>query len=142
MGSDNSFITMSSLCSAFQSVKENHGCAGVDGETIEKFEADLDTNLEKLYNELLAHTYSPLPLLKILVDKGNGEARPLCIPTVRDRVAQSAVLHYIEPILDKEFEACSFAYRKGHSVREAINKIKKYYERGYHFSHSGQFVFR
>jgi len=116
----NNFSTFASLSSAFLQVKENQGCAGVDGVTIEEFENDLPKNLSMLENELRRKQYAPLPLLKILVDKGNGEARALCVPTVKDRVAQTAVLFVIEPVLEKEFEECSFAFRKGHSVRQAI----------------------
>ncbi len=126
-----SFSTFASLATAFLQVKENQGCAGVDGVTIEEFENDLPRNLSLLENELKHKQYSPLPLLKILVDKGNGEARALCISTVKDRVVQTAILYIIEPILEKEFEACSFAFRKGRSVRNAVYKIKEYYEAGY-----------
>src|SRR3989338_9721079 len=126
-----STINLDSLYLAFQSVKENHGCAGVDGVTIEQFEGNLDINLKIMHNEITKQTYFPLPLLKILVDKGNGEARALCIPSVRDRVVQAAVLQIIEPILEREFEECSFAYRKGRSVKQAVFRIKKYFEQGY-----------
>ncbi|MBI5604008.1 MAG: RNA-directed DNA polymerase [Deltaproteobacteria bacterium] len=119
------------LSKAFQHVKENHGRAGVDGMTIGRFEEDYYENLKKLAQEIKDGSYVPLPLLKILVDKGNGEARGLCIPTVRDRVAQTAVYHIIEPILEREFEECSFAYRKGRSVKQAVYSIKGYYDKGY-----------
>lgn len=123
----------SSLSSAFQRVKANHGCAGVDGVTISAFEARLKQNLQTLEYELSSGAYFPLPLLRILVDKGkgDGEARALCIPSVRDRVAQTAVLNLIEPVLEKEFEDCSFAYRKGRSVRQAVYRIKDCYDKGY-----------
>ncbi len=126
-------LNFPSLISAFQRVKDNHGCAGVDGVTIEKFESDLNRNLLMLADEVKNKTYFPLPLLKFLVDKGkgDGESRALCVPAVRDRVLQAAVLDMIGPILEKEFEECSFAYRKGRSVRQAIYQIKKYYEAGY-----------
>lgn len=124
-------INFSSLSSAFQSVKENHGCAGVDGVTIERFEQNLHGNLRALQDGLARGTYFPLPLMRILVDKGNNEARALCIPTVRDRVVQTAALQLIEPVLEKEFEECSYAYRKGRSVRQAVYKIKEYYDSGY-----------
>lgn len=65
------------------------------------------------------------------MNKGNGEARPLLVPTVRDRVAQSATLEIIEPIFEAEFEEVSFAYRKGRSVRQAIYEVKKYRDKGY-----------
>ncbi|MBI5749383.1 MAG: RNA-directed DNA polymerase [Nitrospinae bacterium] len=124
-------ININSLNSAFHRVKENKGCAGVDGITIERFEEDLNENLARLADDIVKKNYSPLPLLQILVDKGNGEARRLCIPAVRDRLAQVAVLQIIEPILEKEFEDCSFAYRKGRSVKQAVFRIKKYFEQGY-----------
>ena len=120
-----------SLYSAFHSVKENHGCAGVDGVTIEQFEKNLNSNLRKLQYELDSQSYFPLPLMKILVEKKNGDPRALCIPAVRDRVVETAVLQLIEPVLEKEFEDCSFAYRKGRSVKQAVYRIKEYYDAGY-----------
>lgn len=126
-------LVFADLKEAFNQVKANHGRAGVDGVTIEMFEADLSKNLSILEDELKRQIYFPLPLLELLVDKGNGEARKLCIPVVRDRVVQTAVLQEIEPILDAEFEECSFAYRKGRSVRQAVYKIKDYYDQGYHW---------
>jgi group II intron reverse transcriptase/maturase len=124
-------INHSSLSSAFKHVKENHGCAGVDGVTIERFEENLDLNLARLQDEVERQFYFPLPLMKILVEKKNGEPRVLCIPAVRDRVVETAVLQMIEPVLEKEFEECSFAYRKGRSVKQVVYKIKDYYDKGY-----------
>jgi len=124
-------INHSLLSSAFQHVKENHGCAGVDGVTIERFKKNLELNLARLQDELERQIYFPLPLMKILVEKRNGEPRALCIPVVRDRIVETAVLQIIGPVLEKEFEDCSFAYRKGRSVRQAVYKIKDYYDKGY-----------
>jgi len=119
------------LSKAFQRIRENRGCSGVDGVTIKGFETHLSRSLLHLRQEVLSGIYTPLPLLKILVDKGNGEARPLLIPCVRDRVVQSAVKEVIEPIFEAEFEQCSYAYRKGRSVKEAIIKVKEYRNKGY-----------
>jgi retron-type reverse transcriptase len=105
------------LLAAFEAVKDNHGCAGVDGQTIGQFEKSLSVNLARLRSELNGGGYFPLPLMKIQVAKKNGEPRGLCIPTVRDRVAQTAVLHRIKPLFERQFEECSFAYRQGRSVR-------------------------
>ena len=69
--------------------------------------------------------------MQILVAKKNGEPRKLCIPTVRDRVVERAVLDRIGPILEKEFEECSYAYRRGRSVRQVVYKIKQYYNEGF-----------
>ncbi len=129
----NSFITISSLRSAYQKVKANHGCAGVDRVTVNRFGQRLETNLTILYRQIHDGRYEPLPLLKILVAKKNGEARGLCIPTVRDRVAQRAVLDMVEPVLEKEFEECSFAYRRGRSVRQAVYHIHRLYNQGYRY---------
>jgi len=122
-----------SLSAAFQSVKANHGCAGVDGITIGQFEQNLDANLFSLSNDLKQGTYFPLPLMKIFVAKKNGEPRKLCIPTVRDRVVQRAILDTIEPVLEKHFEDCSYAYRKGRSVRQVVYRIMALYREGYRF---------
>jgi group II intron reverse transcriptase/maturase len=124
-------ITPSHLRTAFLSVKENHGCAGVDGITIGRFERDLDRNLAELAYEIEHDAYLPRPLLRILVAKKNGEPRQLCIPAVRDRVVQRAVLDTIEPVMEKEFEHCSFAYRKGRSIRQVVQKIQELYNDGF-----------
>jgi len=126
-------VTQSNLYSAWERVLENHGCAGVDGVTIKGFHGSLESNLLCLALELNEGSYCPLPLMKIQVAKPNGEARALSIPCVRDRVAQASVLNVLEPFFEAEFEDCSFAYRKGHSVRHAILKVKEYYEAGYHW---------
>lgn len=120
-----------SLRQAFLSVQENHGCAGVDGVTIERFAERLTDNLVVLRHELADESYRPLPLLQIQVAKKNGEPRGLSIPTVRDRVVQTALLHRYQPLLEQEFEECSYGYRKGRSVRQAVLEIKKYHDQGY-----------
>ncbi len=124
-------FSSSELRAAFEAVQENHGGPGVDGQTIGAFGADLETQLLRLRGELSQGSYLPLPLLKILVAKKNGEPRGLCIPAVRDRVAQRACLARIEPALERQFEACSFAYRKGRSIQQAVLRIKQLYDQGF-----------
>jgi group II intron reverse transcriptase/maturase len=124
-------FTLDQLREAFEAVKNNRGCAGVDGDTLPAFAKNLQPNLSALQDELSSGRYRPLPLLKILVAKKNGEPRGLSIPAVRDRVAQRAALARIEPVLEREFEDCSFAYRKGRSIRQAVLRIKGFYEQGY-----------
>lgn len=70
-------LLMGNLYQAWQRVKESHGGAGVDEVTLKAFEANLDANLLKLQSDMANHTYRPLPLLRLLVEKPNGEARPL-----------------------------------------------------------------
>ena len=125
-------IALSSLAFAFRSVKENQGCAGVDRVTVRDFEENLDANLRVLQGELYARIYRPIPAMKVLIPKRDEDKpRVLCIPAVRDRVIQKAVLNLVEPILDKEFENLSFAYRKGYSVKQAVYQIKAFYKKGY-----------
>lgn len=126
-----SFADESSLFAAFKRVRKNKGCAGVDRVTISRFEKDLFSRLTDLSQEVKRKRYLPLPLLKILVDKGHGETRRLCIPTVRDRVLQTSVLREIEPIIEKELEHCSYAYRKGRSVQQAVQQVHIWFMKGY-----------
>jgi group II intron reverse transcriptase/maturase len=119
------------LHAAFARVHDNHGCAGADGVSIADFERDLDVNVYALEQAVRRGTYRPVPLLRILVDRGDGSARQLCIPAVRDRVAQAAALEALNPLFEAEFEGCSFGYRHGRSVRDAVRQIKVYYEAGY-----------
>jgi group II intron reverse transcriptase/maturase len=124
-------LTNATLYAAWSQVKENQGCAGVDGQTIEDFEIDLDANLAGLKNEVLAGTYRPLPLLRAWMPKKDGGQRPLAIPAVRDRVLQTAVALVITPMLEAEFEDCSFAYRKGRSVDQAVKRVARLRDEGY-----------
>lgn len=122
---------LSNLRSAFARVEASHGMAGVDGVTIGAFKKRLALNLADLCHELRTGCYRPLPLLKFLVAKKDGSPRPLTVPTVRDRVAQAAVLNVIEPLFEKEFEDASYAYRKGRSIRNAACRIRDLREQGY-----------
>jgi RNA-directed DNA polymerase len=124
-------IEPGNLRSAWARVRDNHGCHGVDGVTITRFESDLEANLALLSHELAQETYHPLPLMRILVDKGNGESRRISVPAVRDRVAQAAALNVLEPLFEAEFERCSFAYRRGRSWQQAVYQVREYYEQGY-----------
>jgi RNA-directed DNA polymerase len=126
-------ITKANLLAGWQRVRDNYGCAGADGVTITEFEHSLDRHFALLQEELSRRTYRPLPLLRILVDKGknNGESRALSVPTVRDRVVQAAALNLLQPVFEAEFESCSYAYRKGYSWQQAVRKVREYYDRGY-----------
>jgi retron-type reverse transcriptase len=121
------------LLAAFDRVRANHGCAGADGVSIEDYDRNLDVNLYALEQALQHATYRPFPLLRILVDRGDGSARQLLVPTVRDRIAQAAALEVLNPLFEAEFEACSFGYRHGRSVRDAVHQVKIYFDQGYHW---------
>jgi group II intron reverse transcriptase/maturase len=110
---------------AFKQVKANGGTAGVDGQTIKEFERDLDNNLYKLWNRMSSGSYFPKPVMRVEIPKGDGGTRPLGIPTVADRVAQTVVKMYLEPGLEKVFHPDSYGYRPGRSAVEAVGVARK-----------------
>jgi hypothetical protein len=95
---------------AWQKVKENKGAAGVDGVTIERFEADLRGNLYKLWNRMSSGSYFPGPVRAVEIPKKGG-TRILGIPNIVDRIAQTVVVLSLEPELEKVFHHDSFGYR-------------------------------
>ena len=88
-------------------MKANQGAAGVDGQSITEFEANLAGNLYKLWNRLSSGSYFPPPVLRVEIPKANGGTRPLGIPTVVDRIAQEVARRYLEPILEPAFHVDS-----------------------------------
>ncbi|MEW6406691.1 MAG: CRISPR-associated endonuclease Cas1, partial [Chloroflexota bacterium] len=120
------------MMAAWKRVAENRGGAGVDGVTCDLFAVNVYAHLAELANEVLSGTYAPSPLLSLVVFKNNGEGeRRLAIPTVRDRIAQSAVLEIIGPMLDETFSDCSYAYRKGKSIQQAVMHVRSLLENGF-----------
>lgn len=110
---------------AFKKVKANHGAAGVDGQSIEEFEAKLSANLYKLWNRMSSGSYMPSPVRRVEIPKAGGGTRPLGIPTVVDRIAQEVVRRYLEPILEPVFHADSYGYRPGRSAIDAIRTARE-----------------
>jgi len=110
---------------AFHKVKTNQGAAGVDGQTIAEFEADLANNLYRLWNRMSSGSYFPPPVRRVDLPKSDGRTRPLGIPTVGDRVAQEVVKQYLEPILEPRFHADSYGYRPGRSAIDALRKTRQ-----------------
>jgi hypothetical protein len=89
---------------AYKSVRANQGAAGVDGQSIADFEADLSNNLYKLWNRLASGSYFPPPVRRVDIPKDDGRTRPLGIPTVADRVAQMVVKRALEPLVEPHFK--------------------------------------
>lgn len=105
---------------AFKRVKANQGAAGVDGQSIQDFEARLSANLYKLWNRLSSGSYMPPPVRRVDIPKASGGTRPLGVPTVADRIAQEVVRRYLEPTLEPKFHPDSYGYRPGRSAVDAI----------------------
>lgn len=119
------------LYQAFERVRDNGGCRGCDGITLGRFTAELEWQLDAIQSSLMARRYHPLPLLRFSVPKPRGGVRHLSVPTVRDRVVQSAAYLVTQGTFEAEFEDMSFAYRPGRSVRDAIARIKELRDAGY-----------
>lgn len=113
-------ISKKLVSQAYQEVKANGGSAGIDKETIEDFEGNLKDNLYRLWNRLSSGTYFPPPVKGVPIPKKSGGERILGVPTVSDRIAQSAVRIMLEPILDPIFDEDSYGYRPGKSAHDAI----------------------
>jgi len=122
------------LMSAFGEVKRRKGGAGVDHQTIEMFERDLIENLRKMSTELASGQYRPRAIKRTWIPKpGSGEKRPLGIPTVRDRVAQAALRHALEPIFEREFAEQSYGFRPKRGSKDALRRVNRLLEAGNHW---------
>jgi group II intron reverse transcriptase/maturase len=110
---------------AFQRVKANRGAAGVDGESLEAFEKDLKGNLFKIWNRMSSGSYFPPPVRLVEIPKDSGGTRPLGIPTVGDRVAQTVVKMVLEPKVEPVFHTDSYGYRPGRSAIDAVAMARK-----------------
>jgi len=119
------------LYSAWVRVEESDGCAGIDGVTLERFAENPDAELARLGRELAEESYRPLPAAQFFVPKRGGGRRRLCVLAVRDRVAQHAAINVIRSRIEAEFEDVSYAYRRGRSVKQALDQVERLRDAGY-----------
>lgn len=117
---------------AFVQVKAKEGAAGVDQVTIEEFEQHLEENLEKLVEGLREGSYRPQDIRRAWIDKlGSKEKRPLGIPTVRDRVVQTALVKVLEPIFERDFAQHSYGFRPKRGCKDALRRVDDLLQQGY-----------
>ena len=120
------------LRSSFYKVKANNGAAGVDHVTIEHYEKNLEENLKKLSADLKGGNYKPQPVRREYIPKpGRSEKRPLGIPTVRDRIVQTALKDLLEPIFEGEFADNSYGFRPNKGAKDALRKLQDLLNEGY-----------
>ena len=118
-------ISKQLVYAAFQAVKANAGAAGVDEQSIEDFEKDLQDNLYKLWNRMASGSYFPPPVKAVAIAKKQGGERILGVPTVADRVAQMVVKLTFEPAVEPIFLADSYGYRPGKSALDAVGVTRQ-----------------
>jgi RNA-directed DNA polymerase len=110
---------------AYQRVRANRGAAGVDGVSLAAFEQDLKGNLYKVWNRMSSGSYLPPPVRLVEIPKDNGGTRPLGIPTIADRVAQTVVKMVLEPLVEPCFHPDSYGYRPKRSALDAVAVARK-----------------
>ena len=117
---------------AWQVVRENRGAPGVDRTTIAQIEASgVEAFLDELQTELREQRYRPGPARRVYIPKpGRSEQRPLAIPSIADRVVQTAAKLVLEPIFEADFRGCSFGFRPKRSAHDALDQIKREVMRG------------
>jgi RNA-directed DNA polymerase len=118
-------ISKRAVWEAWLRVKANKGAAGVDEQSIAEFEQGLQGNLYKLWNRLSSGSYFPPPVRAVEIPKRDGGSRVLGVPTVADRVAQTVVRSYLEPLVEPVFHRDSYGYRPGRSAHDALGVCRE-----------------
>ena len=132
------FSLMDKVCSpknlraSWERVRRNDGAAGVDRQTVERFSAQAEDELERLYQALRERQYQPMPALRKWIPKpGTTQRRPLGIPAVRDRVVQGALRNVLEPVFERRFYEHSYGFRPGRGCKDALRRVDDLLHRGY-----------
>ena len=121
------------LEAAWSKVQANDGAAGVDGQSLERFAAQEKLYLSELATALREDSYRPQPVKRVDIPKGDGKTRPLGIPTVKDRIVQTAVKFVLEPIFEATFCPTSYGFRPRLGCRDALREVAQLIEEGHTF---------
>lgn len=123
-------LAWENLEEAWERVADNQGAPGVDGVRIARFARNWEENLRRLRRLVWENRYKPSKLRRIAVPKSGGGQRLLSIPTVADRVLQRAVLNVLDDVFERQFLDCSYGYRQGRGLRDAVQAILEHRDRG------------
>ncbi len=127
-GPDEKSLAISKLMvwEAWRRVKANKGAPGGDGQDLEQFEADLEGNLYRVWNRMSSGSYFPPPVKAVEIPKPHGNGvRVLGVPTVADRVAQTTVVMFMEPVVEPRFHQDSYGYRPKKSAHDALRACRE-----------------
>ena len=120
------------LLHAYELARANKGAPGVDEQSFEQIESEgREKWLEGIRNDLRAKTYEPQAVRRVMIPKAGGGERPLGIPTIRDRVVQTAAKLLLEPIFEADFDPNAYGYRPKRSAQDAIQKVHELLKKGY-----------
>ena len=119
------------LWAAWKRVAKNHGAAGIDRMSVERFEANAEYYLKALGLALRTGSYQPAPIRRVYIPKGKGKTRPLGIATVKDRIVQGALKLVLEPIFEKDFLPVSFGFRPERSCKDALRIVDRSLKNGF-----------
>jgi RNA-directed DNA polymerase len=120
------------LLAALQQVAKNGGAAGVDHVTVKEFARRFPDSIWELSDALKLDKFTPQAIRRVQIPKlGSTETRPLGIPTVRDRVAQAAIVHVIEPIFERDFAEHSYGFRPKRGCKDALRRVDELLKAGY-----------
>jgi RNA-directed DNA polymerase len=116
---------------ALKTVTAKKGAPGIDGQTTQSVQKHAEEELAVVERLLREGRYEPRPVKRVWIDKpGSKEKRPLGIPTVRDRIVQTALLNILEPIFERDFAGCSYGFRPGRNARQAIEQVRQWIGEG------------
>jgi len=121
----------STLEAAWRKVQANKGSSGIDGQSLDRFAAGAALYLTELHELLKSGSYTPSPVRRVDIPKGNGQTRPLGIPTVKDRIVQTALKLAIEPIFETQFREGSHGFRPERDCKDALRVVDRLLKEGY-----------
>lgn len=124
-------LSRENVGAAWKQVKANHGAPGVDGITIEQFPEQTRSNWSEICQQMVEGHFEPHPVRRVEIPKGNGESRPLGIPSVLDRVIQQAIARQLSLLFEPGFSSYSYGFRPKRSAHMAVYQLRRYIQEGY-----------